>query len=312
VNFATVNERLARLKQSPADRVEAYLRFLCDRYDVGLNLHDIAGISEMDERLSVVFAPYLYHNNPFCNYLKKNEAAFRSCARSKNVLCRMCSRTEEPFYGSCYMGVEEMRFPIRWNGRLIAFLCVGQFCSDPRAADERLTRQAAKYGLDAEELKDRYRATTKPLTLDVEELHAHVGMLSEYIALLYEKFLLTARSAQNIDTVAESHKRSYIVHRTVEYIKENYMYPITLKALASGSYCSEAYLSHLFKEKTGQTITEYINKLRVQRAKQLLDVTSVTVTDIAHQCGFNDSNYFARVFRQHVGKSPKQYRERRQ
>jgi len=312
MNFASVNERLARLRQSPAERVEAYLRFICERYGVGLNLHDIAGVSEMDESLSAVFAPYLYHNNPFCNYLKKNEAAFRSCARSKHVLCRMCSRTEEPFYGSCYMGVEELRFPIRWNGRLIAFLCVGQFCTDLPSADERLTRQAAKYGLDAAALKERFRATTKPLTIDVEELHTHVGMLSEYIALLYDKFLRAARSAQTIDTFAESHKRNYIVHRTVEYIKQNYMFPITLKALASSSYCSEAYLSHLFKEKTGQTITECISKLRVQRAKQLLDVTSSTVTDIAHQCGFNDSNYFARVFRQHVGQSPKQYRERRQ
>ncbi|CAN7259685.1 helix-turn-helix domain-containing protein [Paenibacillus sp. LjRoot153] len=310
MQFGELNHQLAQVDMSTAERVKAYFQFICEHYSVGLNLHDIAGLSEMDSALFMVLSPYHYHNNPFCNYVKKFEATFQACSRNKKVLCRMCTRSTTPLYGSCYMGIEELRFPIHWKGRLIAFLCVGQFSSDFEAATKRLETQAAKYGLNANELKQRFHATTRPLDLNLGALHAHIGMLTQYLILLYENFLLNTHHGQSMDQRAEAHQQSFIVNRTLHYIKDNFTYPITLSALAGISFCSETYLSHLFKETIGSTITEYINQLRIQKSKSLLDITTYSITHIAHQCGFNDSNYFSRVFRQHTGMSPKQYRGR--
>ncbi|MDR6551767.1 helix-turn-helix domain-containing protein [Paenibacillus qinlingensis] len=310
MQFEKLNHQLAQVDMSAAERIKTYFQFVCDRYSVGLNLHDIAGLSEMDSSLSIVFSPYLYHNNPFCNYVKRFEATFQACARNKKVLCRMCTRSATPLYGSCYMGIEELRFPIHWKGRLLAFLCVGQFSTDLEAASQRLKTQAAKYGLNPNELEQRFLTATRPLDLNIGELHTHIGMLTQYLILLYENFLLNTHHGQSMDQRAEAHQRSFIVSRTLHYIKENFTYPITLSALAGISFCSETYLSHQFKETTGSTITEYIKELRIQKAKNLLDITTYSITLIAHQCGFNDSNYFSRVFRQHTGMSPKQYRGR--
>lgn len=305
-----INSQLSQVGCTPAEQIGSYIQHLCNHYQVGLNLHDLSGISLMDPSLTTVLEPYLYHNNPFCNYLKKFDATHKACASSKNILCRSVSRAKNPCYGMCYMGIEELRYPIRWNHRLIGFLCVGQFTSDDASAMIRLEQKAERYQLDPGELQRRYRSTVKSMTLDLQELCTQLGMLSHYFSVLYGQFLGSATGEQRADRVAETHKRSYIVSRTIDYIHENYMYPITLKALAGSSYCSEAYLSHLFKEKIGVTITDYINTQRIHKAQSLLDLTTLSITDIAHQCGFNDSNYFSRVFRKHTKLSPKQYRDR--
>ncbi|MDF2924499.1 MAG: DNA-binding protein AraC-type [Paenibacillaceae bacterium] len=289
-----------------------WLQLVSNRYGIGINLHDISGVSQIDESMAEAFAPYLYHNNAFCNYLKKFEKTYNDCARNKDILCWMCNKHDSPFYGTCYMGVGEIRYPVRWNGRLIAFLCVGQFYTDLDRSLQVLGAGIDKYELDAKEASRRYLSVSKPLPAEYEEIVLQIGLLSEYISLHYGKFLSMSKNGLSMEEAAESHKCNYIVNRTLSYIHDNYQNQLTLKVLAGNCYCSEPYLSTLFKTKVGTTVIEYINSYRVAKAKELLDVTVLPITVIAFRCGFGDSNYFSRVFRRVVGLSPREYRQRKQ
>lgn len=80
--------------------------------------------------------------------------------------------------------------------------------------------------------------------------------------------------------------------------------------LASNSFCNASYLSCLFKKKTGVNISRYVNQVRVEAAKELLDTTTKCITEICFEVGFNDSNYFAKVFKQITAMTPKEYRNR--
>jgi len=101
-----------------------------------------------------------------------------------------------------------------------------------------------------------------------------------------------------------------LVSRAIEYIKENYHSQITLDDLARQVYLSPFYFSHIFKEEVGTNFIDYLTGVRLDKAKLLLEQTMVAVHIIATQVGYNDVNYFSRVFKKVVGLTPTQYREK--
>lgn len=75
------------------------------------------------------------------------------------------------------------------------------------------------------------------------------------------------------------------------------------------AHMSRSNLMRVFRKATGQPPIEYLVRLRIQRAMELLRSTDMSVTEIALEIGFNDSNYFTRSFRKVIGQSPRQYRQ---
>ena len=98
------------------------------------------------------------------------------------------------------------------------------------------------------------------------------------------------------------------INDIVEFIKLNYYDDISLPIIAQHINMNEAYISRKFKEIVGQGISEYINVVRVEMAVKLLLQTNFSVTRIATDVGFNNSSYFASVFEQMLGVTPKKYR----
>ena len=74
---------------------------------------------------------------------------------------------------------------------------------------------------------------------------------------------------------------------------------------------SKTYLSRIFKEKTGENISSYINKVRVDRARLLLADPDLSLVDVAALTGFEDQSYFTKVFKAVTGQTPKKYKESR-
>ncbi|MDD9271664.1 response regulator [Paenibacillus sp. GCM10023248] len=93
------------------------------------------------------------------------------------------------------------------------------------------------------------------------------------------------------------------------YVDENYSYELTLASLADMFHLNETYLSGLFKQSAGVTFSDYVTKLRLSKAVQLLKENELKLTDIATLVGYSSSSYFSTAFKKHYGKGPKEYRE---
>ena len=98
------------------------------------------------------------------------------------------------------------------------------------------------------------------------------------------------------------------VRRIFEYVHTHYADPITLNSLCELAHYSKAYIIRLFKKHTGQTPTEYVNRYRIERAKELLAATDKTVLDVSLECGFSGVSYFIKTFKQYSGATPHQWR----
>ncbi len=100
------------------------------------------------------------------------------------------------------------------------------------------------------------------------------------------------------------------IKTAIEYIRENYSQPITLRKLAELSHLSEGHFCRLFKKYTLKTPIRYINTLRLAAAQELLLKTDRKELDIALETGFSSLSYFIDSFRQSTGSTPAQYRKR--
>lgn len=99
------------------------------------------------------------------------------------------------------------------------------------------------------------------------------------------------------------------IQEVATYIFEHYTENILLEDVADKFDMSKSFLSKRFKTATGFGFKEYIINLRIQNACRLLLETNKSITDIAFECGFNDSNYFGDSFRKIKGISPRKYRK---
>jgi len=101
------------------------------------------------------------------------------------------------------------------------------------------------------------------------------------------------------------------VEKAKVYLKKNYSNPeLSLNEIATHVYVSACYLSHLFRQVTGSTISEYLNKIRIRAGQKLLKETQLKIYEIAELVGFNDSHYFGIVFKKTTGLSALEYRDK--
>lgn len=93
----------------------------------------------------------------------------------------------------------------------------------------------------------------------------------------------------------------------LDYINKNYMKEIDLKKVAGELMISTYYLSHIWKKELETSFISYINELRIDKAKELINTTTYKVYEIAEMVGYNDRKYFTKIFKQYMGVTPSEY-----
>lgn len=101
---------------------------------------------------------------------------------------------------------------------------------------------------------------------------------------------------------------SHEIRLVTDYLKKNYHENISLKYLSKKFSYNDTYLSHLISKELGITFVEYLNNLRVERAKELLSTTNLKIYEISTSVGFQSVEHFSRSFKKISGQSPKQFR----
>ena len=133
--------------------------------------------------------------------------------------------------------------------------------------------------------------------LGFEELDQLQDWLLQFISFYCEYIKKTKK-----DTYREE------IQRLIDYIKVNYYEDLSLKRASQITHMSESYLSFIFKKETQIGFTEYVNQVRVNKAAEYLRQTDWPIYLIAEKVGYDNINYFGRIFKRILGLSPSQYR----
>ena len=92
------------------------------------------------------------------------------------------------------------------------------------------------------------------------------------------------------------------------YIREHYNTEISMQSVARAMNYSDAYFCKLFKQCFKVNFSAWLNEYRIDRAREMLQNTRLSVREVSTACGYSDANYFARVFKRITGKTPSEYR----
>lgn len=113
-------------------------------------------------------------------------------------------------------------------------------------------------------------------------------------------------------TIQETNNNSYTnsIRRIIDIIANSYMEEITIQMIADQVFMTPNYLSLLFKKQTGQTMNEYITKVRMEKAMELLRDPTIRIFEVSQLVGYKNSDYFTKIFKRYTGIKPFEYKER--
>ena len=123
-----------------------------------------------------------------------------------------------------------------------------------------------------------------------------------------KKHFLEEEKIRQLDEGVQSANKN--VNRVKIYIEAHFKEELTRESLASEVFMNPDYLSKVFKKKTGSSLMDYVTKVRIEKAKKLLERTALPVSEIAMETGYSNTAYFTKMFKKYMdGVTPREYRK---
>ncbi|WHX49963.1 response regulator [Paenibacillus woosongensis] len=139
-----------------------------------------------------------------------------------------------------------------------------------------------------------------------KRLQQHFGQLELSEAVAANGW--QGQTSQNQDPLSLHTSNEYVI-KAVQYIDEHISDVLTIKDVAQQVHLNPSYFSVLFKEEAGVTFIDYVTRLRMKKAKELLEGSSLSLDAISEQIGLQTTSYFIRMFKRFENMTPKQYRD---
>jgi YesN/AraC family two-component response regulator len=111
------------------------------------------------------------------------------------------------------------------------------------------------------------------------------------------------------DEVQRGESERLIIRQAKAYIVDHMTEEISLAKLSEEFELSPVYFSRLFKQETGANYVDFLVQTRIEKAKELLSDPTKRIYEVSHAVGYQNEKYFSRVFRNHVGRTPSEFRE---
>ena len=126
---------------------------------------------------------------------------------------------------------------------------------------------------------------------------------------LYNTFIKERLNQHEDDSkIRFNDANSYIIKKAIIYMYNNYVQKLSLLDVADHCYISSWHLSKLLNQYTGKGFFEIVNRIRIDKAKELLKGSTAKIQEISDMVGFQDVTHFSRIFKNYEGISPKDYR----
>ena len=241
---------------------------------------------------------------------KKNENGFCALMAQKSRSCGVCLQVQqelsetalnEPRTVKCPVGLSDTAVPIRLGEQLIGFLQTGQvFRQKPTPAQfERVLELMSEWGVqeDAKKLEAAYFGSRVLSRRQYDSVVKLLSIFAQHLSMVSNQVLVHQENAE-----------PPVITRAKEFILEHQSEDLSLGQVAKAVNASTFYFCKLFKRITGINFTDYLSRVRIEKAKNLLLNPSLRISEIAFEVGFQSLTHFNRVFKRIIGQSPTQYR----
>lgn len=240
------------------------------------------------------------HENPFCALLAESS---RSCAACLEIQQKICETNNgEAKTAVCFAGLSDSAVPIRLGDEVIGFLQTGQVALKAKTKSQfrKIANQLLEWGtkVDIQKLEEAY-------------FQSQILNPNQYQAMLklLEIFAQHLSAVANQLAIQQENSEPPMILKAKQFMQERKSDPISLTEISKFLNVSTYYFCKMFKKATGINFTEYLSRIRIEKAKNLLLNPNLRVSEIAFEVGFQSLTHFNRVFHKVVGQSPTLYRQ---
>lgn len=238
--------------------------------------------------------------NDFCTVMAGSGYNCEACEASRRAVKLKAGMEGASCH--CFARMSISAIPVVVSERIIAYLWTGQvFAPGAREAGfgniEKMLRKAGAGVQEIDQLRQLWEATPEVSTERYESIVTLLRVFARQLGDTAAGLLLTS-APQEPDAVK----------RARHYVRDNLGDRITLEDVAAHAGLSPHHFSRLFRSATGITLTDYINRSRIESARQLLLKADARVSEIAFEVGYQSLSQFNRSFLRITGRSPLDYR----
>lgn len=231
----------------------------------------------------------------FCKLIRTDDCLNEACRLCDfDNFCR-CKKERHSIVYECHMGLTELIVPIMSSDTILGYLMCGQIFSSNQTENwfYQLTKKLSSTDIDLSQLK----LVSNTHTICPEPLLASVLNLTEILSSYLQHSNLL------------SYDKSSLAYEIDQYIISHISEPIDVSLLCKHFHYQKTSFYKLTNEFYGTGIMKHIKSIRIQRAKELLSTTELNISEVAFLVGFEDYNYFTKVFKQETNCTPREYRK---
>lgn len=269
--------------------------------EYGVAFRKATGVSLVMVPADKTYQAFGREQNPFCELIFRTPGGCRACSQTEVQVLRQAALKETAQQFHCFTGLTVVAVPIMTEGRHIATLLSGQVLRrEPSPHDFALILKMLGDDLNANTIKKVRQAYFATPVVTAERFQSIVKLLTLFAQQLTE--------IANRQVLATAPAEPQPVVLAKEFLKSHADQETTLAQVAQQAHVSSFYLCKLFKKATGMTFTEYLARLRVEKAKTLLLNPMVRISEIVYAAGFGSIPQFNSLFKRYVGMPPRKYR----
>lgn len=230
-------------------------------------------------------------NNPYCQFIHSTHQGNSACLQSDIELLEKCSITKKPQTHVCPAGLIDIALPILYDQTILGYILFGGMKSNENFT--AVSRYISGLGLDTHTMKLHFNELQEYNSDKIKSISSIAEMLIKYILL--ENLLKPYYDDKNATVL--------------EYIENNYCKPLSIQSISKNTNISKSVLYKYFHATFNCTVNEYINKLRVEKSRELLITTDYSIEQISQMCGFSSVSYYGRIFKKLENKTPFKFRK---
>jgi AraC-like DNA-binding protein len=239
------------------------------------------------------------NENPFCSFMAQKSRSCSACLQTQQALTEKA--TEQPQSVTCAHGLCDTAVPVRLGDKPVGFLQTGQlFKRKPTEAQfERTAKLADEWGVPVsrEQLRNAYFATPVLAPRAHNSIVKLLAIFAQHLSMVSNQIIVQQANAE-----------LPVITRAKDYIRQNQAEELSLGMVARAVNTSTFYFCKLFKKATGLNFTDYVSRVRIEKARNLLLNPNLRISEIAYEVGFQSLTHFNRVFKRISGESPSEYR----
>ncbi|CQR74920.1 HTH-type transcriptional activator Btr [Sporomusa ovata DSM 2662] len=265
-----------------------------------------------------IVTPKKKSQSEYCHFIRSCPEGLKRC-RASVTKC-MYFEPDKHYILPCHAGLFILAIPLHSNSNCIGALATGEIRISGTFNQSNLKEKVQDLNLDTKKLLRLYEKIPvikrEKIMILGESIHTisncliKLGIKSETARMVDQTILADINEEnpllpRNI-SVEWSHQ---IVQQASRYIYINFKKSLSLEEVANYVHLSPTYFSYLFSQVRKQTFSNFLMETRLEKAKELLEkYPTISISEISRIIGYDDSNYFSRVFKKKIGVSPSSYR----